>query len=176
MLCQECQQRQATLHFTKIINGKKTEFHICDVCAKEKGEYIPGSNSFSIHQLLSGLLDVNFSAGAGEVKKPPQELKCKNCGMTYQQFAEIGRFGCADCYETFNPKLDPIFKRIHSGNAVHGGKIPKRIGKDLQVHRQIEQLKQKLQEAVTNEEFEHAAELRDNIRSLEKSLQDKKEG
>lgn len=50
MLCQECQRRQATLHFTKIINGKKTEFHICDVCAKEKGEYIPGSNSFSIHQ------------------------------------------------------------------------------------------------------------------------------
>ena len=24
MICQECQQRQATIHFTKIINGEKT--------------------------------------------------------------------------------------------------------------------------------------------------------
>lgn len=37
MLCQECNKRPATLHFTKIVNGEKTEFHICETCAKEKG-------------------------------------------------------------------------------------------------------------------------------------------
>ncbi|MDQ0255974.1 protein arginine kinase activator [Evansella vedderi] len=178
MLCQECQQRQATLHFTKIINGEKTEFHICDTCAKDKGEYIPGSNSFSIHQLLSGLLDVDqpiSSSGSGFMK-PRAELRCESCGMTYRQFAEIGRFGCSNCYKTFNEKLDPIFRRIHSGNSVHGGKVPRRIGKDLHVHKEIERLKQQMQEFINSEEFEQAAKIRDKIRSLEKSLNDKKEG
>ncbi|MBU9710840.1 UvrB/UvrC motif-containing protein [Evansella tamaricis] len=178
MLCQECQERQATLHFTKIINGEKTEFHICDTCAKEKGEYIPGSNSFSIHQLLSGLLDIDqplssTNSGLNQVK---QQLKCPNCGMTYQQFAEIGRFGCGECYKTFNEKLDPIFKRIHSGNAIHGGKIPKRKGKDIHIHKEIERLKEQMQQYITKEEFEKAAEIRDKIRSLEKSLDKKREG
>ena len=38
MICQECNQRPATLHFTKIINGEKTEVHLCEKCAQEKGE------------------------------------------------------------------------------------------------------------------------------------------
>ena len=42
MLCQECGKKPATLHFTKIVNGEKTEFHICESCASEKGERIPG--------------------------------------------------------------------------------------------------------------------------------------
>ncbi|MBB5175016.1 UvrB/UvrC motif-containing protein [Texcoconibacillus texcoconensis] len=178
MLCQECQQRQATLHFTKIINGEKTEFHICDVCAKEKGEYIPGSNSFSIHQLLSGLLDFEQPKHYSETesKQRARESQCESCGMTYRQFAESGRFGCVKCYETFKKNLDPIFKRLHSGNTTHAGKIPKRKGKDLHIHRQIDELKQVLKEKIDQEEFEEAAELRDQIRSLQQSLDEKKEG
>ena len=58
MVCQECGKKPATLHFTKIVNGEKTEFHICESCAREKGDFIPGTtNGFSIHNLLSGLLD-----------------------------------------------------------------------------------------------------------------------
>ncbi|MBU9720256.1 MULTISPECIES: UvrB/UvrC motif-containing protein [Bacillaceae] len=178
MLCQECQERQATLHFTKIINGEKTEFHICDVCAKDKGEYFPGSNSFSIHQLLSGLLDVDHpvsKANEGFAQQKAQ-LRCSSCGMTYQQFADIGRFGCSNCYKRFNEKLDPIFKRIHSGNAKHAGKIPKRKGKDLHIHKEIRRLKEQMQQYISKEEFEQAAEIRDEIRSLEKKLNEKREG
>jgi protein arginine kinase activator len=178
MLCQECQQRPASLHFTKIINGEKTEFHICETCAKDKGEYIPGSNSFSIHQLLSGLLDADqpFSSTKKQSFETPRpELKCTHCGMTYQKFAELGRFGCAECYKSFNEKLDPVFRRIHGGNANHQGKIPKRKGKDLHVHRELEELKERLKELIENEAFEEAAETRDRIRSLETILQ-KREG
>ncbi|MGJ9384585.1 UvrB/UvrC motif-containing protein [Salipaludibacillus sp. CF4.18] len=177
MLCQECQSKQASLHFTKIINGEKTEFHICETCAKDKGDYIPGSNSFSIHQLLSGLLDTEqpFSTTkeSPSLKSQREELTCKNCGLTYQQFAEIGRFGCAECYRTFDEKLDPIFRRIHGGNAEHAGKIPKRKGKDLHVHREIENLRSTLKTQIENEEFEQAAEIRDKIRSLKNNLQEK---
>ena len=77
MFCQECGKKPATLHFTKIVNGEKTEFHICEVCAREKGEIIPGTpNGFSIHNLLSGLLDFEPTAPSG-IGVKPAGLRCE---------------------------------------------------------------------------------------------------
>lgn len=169
MLCHDCNQREATLHFTKIINGNKTEIHLCDKCAREKGEYIPGSNGFSIHHLLSGLLNFEQTVQNSPNRAPQQkDLQCEKCKMTFHQFARAGRFGCARCYETFHSKLDPMLRRVHGGNTTHIGKIPKRIGKDIQLQRKIQQFKQQLQHHISREEFEEAAKLRDEIRSLEK--------
>lgn len=164
MICQECNKRPATLHFTKIINGEKTEFRICESCAREKGELIPGTpNGFSIHNLLSGLLDLDPSQSVGT---RPQQLRCDHCGLTYTQFSKLGRFGCSSCYKHFSPRLDPLFKRVH-GNIVHVGKVPKRTGGLIQYRREIERLKQEMQQRISNEEFEEAAQLRDKIRELE---------
>ena len=60
MICQECNQRPATLHFTKIMNGEKEEFHLCEKCAQEKGEciYINNTSGFSINNLLAGLFNI----------------------------------------------------------------------------------------------------------------------
>ncbi|TWI53593.1 UvrB/UvrC motif-containing protein [Halalkalibacter nanhaiisediminis] len=177
MICQECNQRQASLHFTKIINGEKTEFHICEQCAKEKGEQFPGTNSFSIHQLLSGLLHFEQPMKAEQdAAKALKELVCDKCEMTYEQFTRVGRFGCAHCYKSFESKLDPILKRVHSGNHTHAGKLPERIGGGIQLQRQIDTLKQQLKAYVEEEEFEKAAELRDQIRLLDQQKNEKKEG
>jgi len=170
MLCQECGKRTATLHFTKIINGDKTEFHFCEACAREKGEGIPGTaNGFSIHSLLSGLLDFDPvpANSFGGVK--PQALRCDNCGLTYTQFSKMGRFGCSHCYAKFGNKLDPILKRVH-GNTVHVGKVPKRSGGQIQLKREIEQLRHELHELIAREEFENAAQIRDRIRELERDI------
>ncbi|MDF2659144.1 MAG: UvrB/UvrC protein [Paenibacillus sp.] len=168
MLCQECNKRPATLHFTKIVNGEKTEFHICESCAREKGELIPGTpNGFSIHNLLSGLLDFDPAQAIGA--KQQQQLRCEQCGLTYSQFSKIGRFGCSSCYEQFSGRLDPLFKRVH-GNTVHVGKVPKRTGGLIQYKREIDKLKQEMQMSITREEFEQAAKIRDQIRELETKL------
>jgi protein arginine kinase activator len=169
MTCQECDKRPATLHFTKIVNGEKTEFHICEACAREKGEGIPGTpNGFSIHSLLSGLLDFEPTNTTGLGPKP-QTLRCEECGLTYTQFSKIGRFGCSSCYRHFDSRLDPLFKRVH-GNTVHVGKIPKRSGGQIQSKREIEQLKKELLENIRQEEFESAAQIRDRIRELERKI------
>lgn len=171
MLCQECNKRPATLHFTKIVNGEKTEFHICEACAREKGELIPGtSNGFSIHSLLSGLLDfdpANKSQMQGT--STPQAIRCEECGMTYSQFSKIGRFGCSSCYKYFDERLDPLFKRVHGGTT-HVGKVPVRTGGKMKVRRQVDELKRELQFKIQQEEFESAAQLRDQIRELEKQI------
>jgi protein arginine kinase activator len=169
MECQECHDRPAALHFTKIVNGKKTEFHICEKCAKEKGDFHAGSNSFSIHNLLSGLLDYEYpiTESSNPAIQQSPSLKCSKCGMTYSQFAKSGKFGCEKCYDTFQSRLDPIFKRIHGGNTTHNGKIPGRIGNGIHVRRQISDFKQELKHLIEKEEFEKAAEIRDKIRSLD---------
>lgn len=173
MYCQECGKKPATLHFTKIVNGEKTEFHICESCAREKGEGIPGApNSFSIHSLLSGLLDFEHmgSSGVGGAAKQPV-LRCEDCGLTYTQFSKIGRFGCSSCYQAFADKLDPLLKRVHS-STIHSGKIPKRSGGQIQCKREIEQLRRDLQAKIEHEDFESAADLRDRIRELERKIAD----
>jgi protein arginine kinase activator len=170
MICQECKQRPATLHFTKILNGEKTEFHLCEVCAAEKGEMFPGSpGNFSLHHLLSGL--INFEPGNGGIGGVAQEkpLRCETCGLTYSQFSKSGRFGCVDCYTHFSSRLDPIFRRIH-GSMEHSGKVPQRSGGKIKISKEINQLKGLLQQKVAAEEFEQAAAIRDQIKQLEKQL------
>lgn len=168
MNCQECGIRPATLHFTKIVNGQKTEYHICEQCAKEKGDFIYGSNNvFSIHNLLSGLL--NYDQMIHPNSAAAQPLRCETCGLTYNQFSQSGRFGCTDCYKAFASRLDPLFKRVH-GNTVHGGKVPRRTGQGISQRRQLDELKRLLQQKIATEEFEEAAQIRDMIRKLEQTI------
>jgi protein arginine kinase activator len=180
MICQECNQRHAALHFTKIINDEKTEVHLCEKCAQEKGEmFIFNEESgFAFNNLLAGLLNIDPS-----FQKPSQSpfhqeeiLQCESCSMTFPQFIKVGRFGCSRCYETFKEQLKPVLRRLHGGNWTHNGKIPRRIGGDIHLRKQIEELKDGLKDSITHEEFEKAAVIRDEIRTLEKKLAGSLEG
>ena len=180
MICQECNQRPATLHFTKIINGEKTEVHLCEKCAQEKGDLfmINGGSGFAFNNLLAGLLNIDPTFQKTNQNPFHQEeiLQCEQCSMTFQQFLKIGRFGCAHCYETFKDQLKPVLRRLHSGNWAHSGKIPKRIGGGIHLRKQLEDLKDNLRDLINREEFEQAVEIRDEIRTLEKKLLSKEGG
>lgn len=165
MKCQECGQRPATVHFTKIVQGDKSEFHLCELCAREKGEWMnKTTGGFSLNSLLSGLL--NFDSPGGPVAAPP---RCGTCGLTYTQFSQAGRFGCADCYKHFQSRLDPLMRKVH-GSTTHAGKVPQRTGGKIKTRRELDKLRQQLQTAVQLEKFEEAAVLRDKIRDLEQQL------
>ncbi|MBO9131062.1 UvrB/UvrC motif-containing protein [Bacillus sp. 165] len=174
MICQECKQRPATLHFTKVVNGEKTEIHICDTCAQHKGDMFlsSGNPGFSIHNLLAGLLNTEQSFADKKVNAFSQKPmpQCSKCGMTYQQFTKIGKFGCSHCYKEFKAQLESILKRVHGGNTLHKGKIPKRMGGNIHLRKELDELKQMLQKHIQQEEFEQAAEMRDRIRIIEKQL------
>ncbi|MFD2657916.1 MULTISPECIES: UvrB/UvrC motif-containing protein [Gracilibacillus] len=171
MECQECKQNPATVHFAQVINGEKTEIHVCQQCAKEKGYVSQEEDAYSLHHLLSGLFNPKPNAINHQSHKTAgKELQCDKCGMTYQQFARIGKFGCASCYHTFSEHLNPLFRKVHSGNTAHEGKVPKRVGSDIYQRKKLRDLKVKLQQAIAEEAFEEAAKIRDEIRSLEKNL------
>ncbi len=179
MECQECNENVATLHFAKVINGEKTEIHVCEKCAKEKGYVNNEEEAYSLHDLLSGLFNFDSASYPNQAAMDTyrkKQLKCEKCGMTYQDFTRIGKFGCASCYDTFSKHLNPIFRRVHSGNTKHDGKVPKRTSSALYQKKKVDQLKEKLKAHIEKEEFEEAAMVRDKIKAIEKSHNQEGEG
>lgn len=167
MLCQECQKRSATVHYTKIVSGQKSEVHLCEHCATSVGDFVFPfglDNTFSLNQILAGLMEMDPISD--KALRPTVSSRCPNCGLTYAQFRQSGRLGCGECYHAFEAQLPPLLKRIH-GSAGHTGKIPERNGSAAQNQRRLELLRSELNRAVAREEFEHAAGLRDQIRMLE---------
>lgn len=154
MLCQKCKQKQATVHFVKVVNGVKAEMHLCEKCAPQ--QEIPTISSFDI--TVSDIINSFFGGNAAM-----PSAKCGGCGMTLGNFSQTGKLGCSDCYVSFSEQLKEPLMRIH-GNTRHEGKIPKRAGDGVD---KITKLKKELEGAIAAEDFEGAAVLRDEIRKLE---------
>ncbi len=168
MLCEECQKQPATVHLTKIINGHKSEINLCAECAQQHQELSFGFEPISIHKFLANLLEQEYELeGPLKMSVPQPQLECESCGLTYQQFSQIGRLGCSDCYNYFSDRIAPLLRRIH-GSEQHTGKVPERSGGSIRLIKEIERLRLELQRLVFNEEFEKAAQVRDQIRELEK--------
>jgi len=168
MICEKCQKRPAAVHVTKIINGKKTETNLCDICAQEDSAAF-GEPKWMLHNIFADLFNQPVAGSPSIPQKREGTVRCEHCGFTDAQFAQVGKLGCPKCYEVFENKLEPVLRRIH-GNPGHTGKIPKRTGGTIGLRKQIEELKLELKAAVGREEYEKAAEIRDKIRSLEKKL------
>lgn len=162
MLCNECGKNEATVHVTHIINGKKTESHLCEECAKKNQSIF--NTGFSMENMFSAMLNNAFSTTSYLPNKG-----CSTCGMTFEQFKKDGKFGCSDCIDTFKTKLMPVVKNIQ-GYDTHKGKIPRRAGGTYRIQKDIEKLKIELKKAIEAEEYEKAAELRDRIRNMENTL------
>ncbi|MDY0394871.1 UvrB/UvrC motif-containing protein [Virgibacillus halophilus] len=137
---------------------------------KEKGYMSYQTDGYSLHDLLTGLFNFENTSLSNKHKPAFQtvkDLQCPKCEMTFSEFKRIGKFGCAECYHTFADELDPVLRRVHSGNTAHQGKIPKRKGDTLHVKKQLEEYKAKLQTLIQDEAFEEAALVRDKIKELQ---------
>ncbi|MFA5524350.1 MAG: UvrB/UvrC motif-containing protein [Tissierellales bacterium] len=167
MICEECRKNKATVHLKKIINNNVAESHLCEDCARKNNDF-NFDTSFSIQNILAGLIDSSYD---GPVKiEQIKSLTCENCGLTYGKFRQTGKFGCSNCYGSFREKIVPLFKKIH-GHDTHVGKIPKKAGKNLSDKKAIHELKIELDSAVSKEEFEKAAQLRDRIKGIQLRLE-----
>ena len=161
MLCDICKKNPATVHLTEIIDNQMNELHLCEQCAHEKS--VQMEQKFGLSDLLAGLAEFGKPTKETEIVS----LKCPNCGMTYANFKKIGRLGCPECYTAFHKYLGPLLKRIH-GSSVHLGKSPFKTAKAVKKKVDTQDLRQKLQKAIEEEEFEEAARIRDQIKESEK--------
>lgn len=169
MICENCKRNEANIHMKRIINASATEVHLCSDCAKSLG-YGDGFSGFGL-----GLGDLfgNFLSYAPMFSNNTA-VRCPMCGNSFRDIAESGRFGCAECYETFYDKVLPSIERIH-GQTKHVGKKANNENKDADYLIDRDDLKNQLTKAVEEQNYELAAELRDKIKENEKQ-ENKKDG
>ncbi len=165
MKCDDCQQNPVVITIAEAYEGKHSELHLCAECAAKRG-YFNLMNGVSLPMLLGSFFGM-APLQMGQVGTMPS-ITCPNCGISLQKIVQQGKLGCSQCYEVFREQMEPTLRRIHS-NTVHTGKIPRRGATRVMAKRKTEELKAKLQAAVAAEEYELAAELRDEIKSLEKN-------
>ena len=165
MLCDECGGNAACVHMIKVLNGVKTEKHLCEACASSAGE---DCFSTGIHFSVNDLVKAMFSQELDATTTP--ELSCPNCGMDFADFSRFGKIGCSVCYGIFHEQLEPILRRVH-GTSCHTGKVPLKAGDAVRLRLKVKGLRQDLDRSVQCEDYENAAKIRDSIRLLEKELQ-----
>jgi len=161
MLCDQCHERDAVLNLTQIVENAVTQLHLCEKCAAERG--IETTVSMPKHPLGDFLQAVQQQA----LQLPGDAARCAYCGISLRDFRASGRLGCAQCYGAFEHSLRDLLRRVH-GSARHVGRSyrvpnPALLERDAS----LGALRARLQQAIESEEFEAAASLRDQIRTLE---------
>ena len=178
MLCDDCGRHEAVVHITQIGPNGRVEKNLCEACSAGYSEFacVPHQDrrNVSVDDFLRGIFS-NASEQSSETTNEAGELICPRGGMSYRDFSQTGKLGCAACYATFRQQLEPILRRIH-GSSVHRGKIPHRSGGTLELKQNISLLQQQLKACVEQEEYEKAAELRDKVRAMKQELAAKEGG
>lgn len=169
MICEICKKKQAKLHITQVKESQKLTIHICHDCAQENGVAGPSINtSFSIESHMTGVPQLK-EASAEPSRDEHLHKTCPQCGLSYSAFKESGRLGCSMCYEVFAEQLKPLLQKVQK-DFVHKGKAPRSGNEALTLKRSISDLRLQLKDAVRQEQFELAAQLRDQIRGMEGEL------
>ena len=185
MKCDNCKKREANVRYSENINGVKKELHLCEECSKKLG--ITDQMNFhmgldfpsifgGIFEDFTNFAEPNFTPLLNEIR----DVKCKTCGISFDDIVNTGRLGCPDCYETFESRLDPILKRMQGSNR-HVGRLGKvtenkinveqqhesdKQEKEIKAETEIEKLEKDLKLAIKEERYEDAAKIRDEIKKL----------
>ena len=157
MLCQRCKKATATVHVTDLV-GERKEMHLCDACAQEEG--ITVKAPVPINVLLEDF--IKHQAAVQEMV----ELVCPKCGLNFAQFRQQGLLGCPHDYDTFEKVLGPLIAQAHEGATEHVGKVPAKAGAGRQRQHELRRLRRELDAAVAREDYERAAELRDQLKEF----------
>ena len=183
MLCENCGQREATIHEVLIKGGTKVEKHVCEVCAQAAATQPP--TNLPISELISKyMVSPGVKSPAAPASPPGEESPgatvCPSCSMTVREFRQHGLLGCPACYSVFESVLAPLVERAHEGGVCHVGKTPRRALSSGRAHGDVQKLlgdaqeradrlgalRKQLTDAVEREQYERAAQLRDEMRRV----------
>ncbi len=158
MKCENCNERDATVHYTEINGTEKRESHLCEECYRQK--LMPVQPAVDLAEMLKGLI-----RGTAQERSAASEAICPTCGISMAEFRASGRLGCPDDYRVFRETLGPLIEKLQH-EARHVGRVPKEAGRHLDRKNRLIRLRRDLERAVQREDYERAAKLRDDIRKL----------
>lgn len=161
MKCEDCGEREAQIHLTQIVDNSVSTVHLCDQCAVAKGVQTGFGTSSPLNDFVASIgQSIAPLVPAGE------DAECAGCHSTLGKFRESGKLGCPQCYDTFAAHLKDLLRRLH-GSSQHAGKYYFGLDSDADIPRRAAELRKQLERAIASENFELAAELRDQLQVLE---------
>ena len=165
MKCDFCKEK-ATVFLTQLVEGQMKKVCLCDSCAKERGVTDP--TGFSLADLLLGGLPGGLGTKqlSGVTAPSGNGKTCVTCGFTLEDLRRVRRFGCSECYSTFGDEVAQMVRGMHKGTS-HIGKVPEGLMATQFRNQRIEELRTRLDQAISSESYEEAAGIRDEIRNLD---------
>ncbi|MFO7769637.1 MAG: UvrB/UvrC motif-containing protein [bacterium] len=168
MLCEDCNERVATVVYTEVREGSKHTLHLCQSCVAARGIKTPVMKSpLQPDALFQGLLTHYQDEEALPLGEHPMDARrCPACDGSFQAFRETGRLGCPECYGAFEEELKTLMRRLH-GTVEHLGRMYEAPQRGVEEETDPVLIRRALDRAVASEEFERAARLRDRLHRLE---------
>ena len=149
------------MHIRQIMNGKNDmSLNLCESCAVKNGFQIGQENSIHIPALLEKLK--SYKKG---LSQEDMNVVCHNCNTTLAEVKRHGTVGCSQCYEYFDEYLSTYF-RSPGENRQKGGRARGPVREVISPAEYRKALEKKLEQAVSIEDYESAAVLRDKIKAL----------
>lgn len=182
MICENCGKREANVRYSENINGVKKEMNLCEECSKRLG--VTDQMNFRMPSLDfsnffgSFLEDFASMPDFMPLLDQVKDVKCESCGYTFNDIVNSGRYGCANCYDVFEDRMDPILKKLQGANR-HTGRLGKisdnnvkfdkasdKSDEKTKVSDEKGKLEEELKKAIKEERYEDAARLRDEIKKM----------
>ena len=152
MKCDLC-NKPAVVHEVQITNGLKRELHLCLEHAAQQG--------FADMSPVS-MQAVSTKVGSAAVQSP----RCPDCGMTFAQIQQGPHLGCPACFDEFQIPVTELIEEAQYGGTRHVGRRPAGSQTDLATRHESQRLMRELEAAVSAEQYERAAEIRDHLAKL----------
>ena len=167
MLCEQCGENEATVHVEAIApDGSSFSRELCQECASKLRPAFGGVQGLDISDFMTALLG-RLRMGR-EKENDRFSAVCPKCGMEYKEYKKTKVLGCAECYRAFREPLEEMLVTKY-GSALFIGSAPggRELHEDI---RRAQKVRDDLQKAIEQEEYETAARLRDELRALEEKL------
>ena len=152
MKCEKCGKNEANYYYSSNINGNVTEKHLCSDCAREfekSGDYMNTSNMFAeMENMFNGFFGRDrFLSGWDDFgfRMPTMLLPRINIMLGGHPSAETG-------VSEAKPEIG------HSGQSVDP---------EMSKRREINELRNQMEAAAKEENYEKAIELREQLKKLE---------
>ncbi len=175
MICENCDKREATVHLTEIVKNIKTEYHLCEICAKNI------KMNLKLRDYSDPLQEILTFLDNDTCKE--ENSCCRNCGLSFAELKKNRKTGCPYCYHYHADLIKSAVPALNEGKK-HTGKRPanfidpekntephhlyETLTDELPAENNTEVLKEKLEIAVSEERYEDAAVLRDLVKELER--------
>jgi protein arginine kinase activator len=184
MLCSNCGKREVEVLIKQVVDNEVHNLNLCRVCAEELGFISPDIPSITISFSL-GEPDMFEQKKTKRIKLEKREnaydsLVCTSCGTKFAEFRKTGLLGCPACYESFRFPLGARFQREQGAESHWSGSenfeaigVVKDIAEIADMERiknerraNIDRLTHEIEDAVSREEYERAAELKNILSPL----------